>query len=53
MNICVWPDGGWCHESELEEMTHRSDDYLTMDVSEDYDDEAIEEYVAEYTRIFG
>ena len=32
--VCVWPDGEWCYESELEEMSHRSDDYTVIEIAE-------------------
>lgn len=29
-DILEWPDGTWCYRSELEEMSHMSDDYTTI-----------------------
>ena len=26
-DICLWPDGSWCYREELEEFSHKSDDY--------------------------
>jgi len=29
-DIILWPDGVWCYRYELEEMSHKSDDYETL-----------------------
>lgn len=29
-DVLVWPDGTWCYRHELHEMSHMSDDYLTL-----------------------
>ena len=42
MTIYYWPDGTWCTEDEIEEMTHMSDDYGTFTsfaTDEEIDDE--------------
>jgi hypothetical protein len=25
--VCVWSDGDWCYECDLDEMSHKSDDF--------------------------
>jgi hypothetical protein len=37
IKICVWPSSQWCEESELDEMTHLSDDFARVDVPGDID----------------
>lgn len=32
--IYVWPNGDWCEIDELESMTHLSDDYLAVALTE-------------------
>lgn len=29
---CYWPDGTWCYRWELEQMTHMSDDFATLEM---------------------
>ena len=29
-DVCLWPDGTWCHFDELWEMSHYSDDYIVL-----------------------
>lgn len=29
-DIIVWPCGSWCYRSELQEYTHKSDDYEVL-----------------------
>lgn len=29
-DVFIWPNGEWCFRYELSEMTHKSDDYLTV-----------------------
>lgn len=31
MTICIWPDGVWCHFDKVEQYTHKSDDYETVE----------------------
>lgn len=31
-DVILWPDETWCYRSELEEMSHMSDDYLVLRV---------------------
>jgi hypothetical protein len=33
--IYVWPDGTWCYDDELHEMTYMSDDYVRIEVGPD------------------
>lgn len=33
--IYVWADGTWCESDELEQMSHMSDDFATVVVSDD------------------
>ena len=30
--IYMWPDGVWCYEDELPEMTHKSDDFTMIKI---------------------
>ena len=32
MKVIVWADGTWCFDEELEEMTHLSDDYMSIEL---------------------
>lgn len=32
--VYVWPNGDWCEIDELEGMTHLSDDYTTVTLTE-------------------
>lgn len=43
--IAIWPNHDWCYYEEIEEMTHKSDDYLICNVPEDWTFEEIEEFV--------
>jgi predicted transglutaminase-like protease len=45
--ICVWSNGTWCYEEEVESMTHLSDDYYWIDASAI---ENIEEFVTEFLK---
>jgi hypothetical protein len=29
-DVILWPDGDWCYRDELEEYTHKSDDYAVL-----------------------
>lgn len=29
-DICVWPDGTWCYQDQLHDMSHMSDDYIVL-----------------------
>ena len=52
LKICVWPDGEWCFEEDLEEaLRNKSDDYMELLVSTDMDEDAIEEYVVHINNI--
>ena len=33
-DICLWADGTWCYPDELEDMTHKSDDYEVIGTDE-------------------
>lgn len=30
-DIILWPDGVWCYRYELEDMSHKSDDYQIIE----------------------
>ena len=32
IRIYVWPDSEWCHEEEIAEYGHKSDDYLLTEI---------------------
>lgn len=34
----VWPDGTWCSPEEIEEFTHKSDDYFRLTMSTTIDE---------------
>ena len=48
LTFAVWPDGTFCEWAELEQMTHRSDDYEIVEVPDDENDPYawIEEYAS-------
>lgn len=46
MKICIWSDGMWCHADQVEQYTHRSDDYEKVDAPE-VCDECIDAWVSE------
>lgn len=29
-DVLLWPDGTYCYRHELQEMTHKSDDYVVL-----------------------
>lgn len=31
-DLIIWPCGTWCHRHELEDYSHKSDDYETISV---------------------
>ena len=43
--VYYWPDGIWCYENELSQMTHKSDDYSNAMFPDDFDDHKIDEEV--------
>ena len=47
MKIYFWPDGCWCDESELQGMTHKSDDVGFVVLDDDTDVEAVDAIVRE------
>ncbi len=47
MRICLWSDGTWCEIDNIEEYSWMSDDYMKIDVPEEYRDN-IEEYIEIY-----
>lgn len=48
MILYIWPDGTWCDEDELQgELHYKSDDYRKAEVSDDWDYELIDAWVAE------
>jgi len=40
-SVCVWPDGEWCYECELDEMAHKSDDYEIIPAQYFFNDKEI------------
>ena len=50
--FAVWPDGTFCSWDELEQMTHRSDDYQLIEVPASVEDiyAWIEDYAAKNYR---
>ena len=46
MQIHYWPDGTWCRDYDLVNYGWMSDDYATIEVSFDIDDEQIDDIVA-------
>lgn len=48
VTIYVWPDGCWCEHDELHEMSHKSDDYVVLTVSDECDGLKIDELVRDY-----
>lgn len=55
--IYVWPDGVWCHDEELSQMTHKSDDYSKMELPIELSDQEIDAHVVgfhnSFNKIFG
>lgn len=49
MRICLWSDGTWCEIDNIEEYSWMSDDYIKIDVPEEYWDN-IEEYIEILTK---
>lgn len=46
--ICIWPNRDWCAWEELESYgRNKSDDYHTVDVSLDIDDEKLDQLISE------
>ena len=45
MLIHFWPDGCWCHPDELDQMTHKSDDYGSLELPDDTDEHQIDTLV--------
>lgn len=46
--ICIWPNRDWCDWDELEEYgSNKSDDFYTVDVSTDIDDELLDQLINE------
>jgi len=35
VNVCYWPDGVWCEQSEVYGMGHRSDDYGVLELPDE------------------
>ena len=29
-DVFLWPDGGWCHREEVDDYSHKSDDYQIL-----------------------
>lgn len=45
-DVMLWPDGTWCYRSNLWEMTHMSDDYVTIkDGTDEWQDFLLEKVV--------
>ena len=47
IKIYYWSTGHWCHEDELSQMTHLSDDYGVLEISVDTDEHCIDALVRE------
>lgn len=46
--ICIWPNRDWCDWDDYEEYaSNKSDDYFTVDVSLDIDDEKLDQLIGE------
>lgn len=43
--IHFWPDGDWCHQEDIEDFAWKSDDYTTMSVSNELDEDEINDLV--------
>ena len=44
VKIYVWADGTWCYQDEIAKFSHKSDDYVSITVDEDYIEEAVEAF---------
>ena len=45
ITVYAWPDGTWCFPNELNAMTHKSDDYLAIVISDDLNSSEIDELI--------
>jgi hypothetical protein len=45
-DICVWPDEEWCHGWELVDYSHKSDNYQTLKIPENFDPGDVELVIA-------
>ena len=45
IHICIWPDGTWCYLHESEQMSHMSDDFLRVELPENFSEDEIHEFV--------
>lgn len=47
MKIVYWPDGCWCDQDEIHQMTHKSDDFAVLEIPDDvhYEDHQIDSMV--------
>ena len=47
MKILYWPNGCWCEESDLHQMSHKSDDFASFTVhdSDGVTDDEIDKFV--------
>ena len=52
ITVCYWPDGCWCYWNERQQFTHRSDDFITIQVSLTMADEQID-FLVEQLVTFG
>jgi len=52
ITIYYWPDGCWCYSNERQQFTHRSDDFITIQVSLTMADEQID-FLVEQLVTFG
>lgn len=41
-DIYAWPDKEWCHDWELVDYSHKSDDYQILKIPENFEEEDIE-----------
>ena len=48
--IYIWPDDTWCLPDELEEMSHKSDDYYIQEIPDTYTSDQIEQFVYRFNK---
>ena len=45
MRVYYWPDGSWCEENDLPEMTHLGDDYCLQMISDNLISQEIDQLI--------
>jgi hypothetical protein len=50
MKICVWPDGIWCFQEDVETYSWMSDDYSILSVPVEFAYDEVETLVAKFNR---